>query len=230
MIRRFRLVLPCLAAGLLIVAPAEAKWEAVGGELGRNPARITLFAGAGWTGVWGSDVKKTEPAPTLEVGVTLRALGSLSLYGSYALSQHDIKGQLVQVLGQPVRPDNFSGTVDGTYEPTRIRAGLRLDGLYEEKYRVHPYLAGGVVFSLLTVKINSVDGEPPLPSLSPDNEPVDISEFEQEKLGAFLRGGVDVRLVGPFSLYLDGIYEVIEFPPGLSALASANAGLTLRPF
>jgi hypothetical protein len=97
-----------------------------------------------------------------------------------------------------------------------------------ESFRFHPYFTLGAVFSSISVKLDSVDGAPPQPSPDVDNELVDPSSFDESKIGGFLSAGAELAILSSVLFYVEGIYEVIEFPPGLNAMASATGGLALR--
>ena len=217
-----------LLAGLASAGPVVAAWEATSGELGQDRGRFNLHAGVGWTGVYGGDVENVQPGASIEAGLALRAFGSVSLYAGYGIGTYDVKGQLTQLLGQRVRPDGRSGNVVGTYEPARIRLGIRLNGLRTETHKVIPYFGIGALLTQATVTIESVDGAPPEPSPDENNELQDISSFEREMVGAYIRAGAAWRFSGLLSLYADGLYEVVEFPPGLNSMATINGGLQLH--
>jgi len=229
MLRPARIVaFAALLAGLASAGPARAAWEATSGELGRDKARFNLHAGAGWTGIYGSDVENVEPGVSLEAGLAFRVLGSVSLYAGYGVGTFDVKGQLTQLLGQRVRPDGRSGNVVGTYEPARIRLGIRVNGLRTESHKVIPYFGIGALLTKATVTIDSVDGAPPEPSPDEDNVLQDISTFERDKVGAYIRAGVAWRLASLLSVYADGLYEVVDFPPGLNSMGTLNGGVQLH--
>lgn len=238
MLRRFALsdlsalVCPpavCLAlVGLLLPSPAQAEWEVTEGELGRSSNRIAIHAGLGWTGVSGSDVERVDPTYSLDFGVSARVFRSLSLYGSYALSAHDVAGQVKSLVGQNVRPDGRSGNIDGTFDLTRIRVGIRFDGVRAETIKLQPYLAGGVVFASTTVELATVDGGAPQPSLNADGEFVNPASFDTSTIGGFMRAGVEYLLTEELSVFADGLFEVIEPPAGLHSAAAVTGGITFR--
>lgn len=233
MLRRFALsnrsALVCsLVAVLALAAPAQADWEATEGELGRSSNRVAIHAGAGWVGVMGSDVERVDPTFSLDFGISARAFRSLSVYGSYAISSHDVAGQLTQLVAQNVRPDGRSGNVSGTFDLTRIRVGLRFDGIRTEAMKLQPYLAGGAVFASAKVELATVDGRAPRPSLNSDGEFVNPSSFDRSMIGGFMRAGVEYLVSKEISVFADGLFEVIEPPAGLHSSAAITGGITFR--
>jgi opacity protein-like surface antigen len=229
MFRRARLVaLVALLAGLTTAGPARAAWEATSGELGRQSTRFTLHVGGGWAGVYGSDVGKVDPGVSLEAGLGFRVIGSVSLYAGYGAGSFDVKGQVVQLLGQRVRPDGRSGNVVGTYEPTRIRLGLLMNAFHTEGFKVVPYFGIGALLTTAKVTLDSVDGAPPQPSPDEGNVLQDPSDFDRQKYGLYLRAGAAWRLARLVSVYVDGLYEIVEYPPGLNSMATFNGGLQLH--
>jgi hypothetical protein len=222
---RAGVVLAMLASG---PATAAADWTATAGDLGTNASRFAVHVGGSWGPINGTEVEKVDPATGLEVGVSGRVWRSFSLYGSYATSQGSVKGQIVQLLDQPIRADGRSGTVDGDVSFRRFRAGVRIDGLRQEDWPFQAYFVGAAVFSTNEVKLNSVDGRPPQVLDLPDGGTLDLAKFDDSQLGFLGRIGVEYLLTTRFWVYTNFTYEVIEPPPGTNATASVNGGLTIR--
>lgn len=217
---------------LLSLAPSTAHsaddWEATMGDLGRTTTRIGLHLGAFYGATSGSEVRRVEPAAGLEVGASYRVLGSFSLYGSYALSSADVKGQVTELIDQKVRPDGRSGNVDGTIDLSRFRAGIRVDALREKGWKYQPYLVLAASITNSTVELKTVDGAPPRPSRNPEGILIDPSSFADSQIGAMGRLGVEYPVANHVGANLAFTYEGIELPPGTHSVISAYGGLTLR--
>lgn len=202
-------------------APAAA-------ELQSAATRGGAFAGAVWGGLSGSEVQKADAAPGFEGGAFWRVWRGASVWGSYAVSSHDVNGQLIQLLDQPVRPGGRSGTVEGSIQVSRLRAGVRLDALRESGWPLAPYAVAAVCFSTVEVTIDRVDGREPVPVPDAEGRPVDIRSLDDSQLGGLGRFGVEYEVAPAVRVDVHGSYEVFEFPAGTSASAAAGAGLVYR--
>ncbi len=206
--------------------PAPAP-EAV--ALDRGDSRGGVFGGLLWGSLDGSEVEKADPAIGFEGGAFWHVWRGVSVWGSYALSTHDVNGQLVQLLDQPVRGDSRSGTVTGSVQASRARAGVRLDAVRQPGWRFVPYAVAAVCFSSVEVTVDSVDGVAP-PAAVPDasGNPVDIRRIDDTQLGGLGRFGVEFQVAPMLRVDVHGTYEVLEFPAGTNASAAAGTGLVYR--
>ncbi len=226
-------LVPILATGAVLfasVVQAEDAWEASLGELGRSSTRFGLHISAGYSAVSGNEVEQVESAVGYEAGLSVRVLGNLSIFGSYAVATGDLEGQLVQILDQKIRSDGRSGNASGDLELSRWRVGVRVDALREKNWPWQPYFLGAVVFSSSEVTLDSVDqSSPPLPVSAGIGQPlIDIRTIKDSQTGALARLGLEYLLTPTIGVDLNFTYEVIELPPGTNANSSINAGLTFR--
>lgn len=227
-----RIALPLSFALLALssVAHAASEWEPVAGGLGRDNDRVLLRVGGGTGLMRGDELSKLDPAKGLEAEVALRAFWSVSVTGSWAMDRADVNGQVVQLLDQRVRADGRSGNVTGRVETKRVRAGLRVDAYREKNWKFTPYFEGGVVFSQITITIDSVDGAPPAPVPAYDgtDRVLDISEYTNNEIGAMGRAGVEYQLAPSFGVDLAGNVEIIEFQAGKNSIYSFGGGFFYR--
>lgn len=210
------------------VAAAEEDWTPAAGDLGWTTTRFALHVGGSWGPIGGTEVEKVDPASGFEVGLSGRVYHSISLYGSYASSKGNVKGQVVQLLDQPVRTDRRSGTVDGELTFRRYRAGLRIDGLRQESWPFQAYFVGAAVFSTNEVKLSSVDEAPPASIPIPGGGMLDLAKFDDSQTGFLGRVGIEYIVAPRVWVYGAFSYEVFEPPPGTNATASVNVGVTIR--
>ncbi|MEZ5066428.1 MAG: hypothetical protein R3B81_17000 [bacterium] len=217
------------AALLLAAGSAQAEWQATQGDLGRSEARAILRAGGAWAGPTGGDVDKTKPGVNYQAAAAYRVWGMFSVCGSFATGSFDVDGQVVSLIGQYVRSDLRSGNVSGSYEPQRLRLGLRFEALRTETSRVVPYLEGGALFTTTKFTIDSVDRSTPGFAPNADGEIQSVAQFERSTTGAFLRGGVEWLTAGPVGVYTEATFDAVSIPAGLHSIVSVGAGISLRP-
>jgi hypothetical protein len=220
-------------AAILLPGPVlAAAWTAVAGDLGRDDTRFAVHAGVSYGTMEGSEVEDTEPARGIDVGFSVRVLGSISVLASYAVDRSDVSGQLPQIIDQNVRADGRSGHVIGQVESRRLRAGLRVDAYREQGWRFQPYIMGAVTRSIVEVTLDSVDGQSPpspVPSLNPAEPATDISSFDTGSLlGALGRIGMEVRVSSRIGVDVNGTVEVVEFEPGTNTIFSGGSGLVVH--
>jgi len=214
---------------LASTAAAAPTWEPVAGDLGRNRERLLIRVGVDYGVMKGSELEKVDPARGFDAGIAVPVLGSISLEGSFAVDRADISGQVDQILDQKVRPDGRSGTVMGQVETRRFRAGIRVDAYREKDWKFTPYFQGDVVFSEITVTVDTVDGAAPQPIPIPGSADVlDISEYSNHEIGALGRAGLEYQVSERFSVDLCGDVEIIEFQAGTNTIYSLGSGLTAR--
>lgn len=215
---------------LLAAGPAAAAedWTPALGDLGRTATRFALHIGGNWSAITGTEVEQMDSATGYEAGISVRVFRSFSLFGGYAVSSGDVKGQVVQLLDQNVRPDGRSGNVSGQIEARRFRTGIRVDALRERNWRFQPYLLGAAVFTTTEVTIDSVDQAAPRPVPVVGGGSADISRFEDSQIGALARFGVEYRVVPLIGIDFNLSLEMMELPPGTNAATSVNGGITIR--
>jgi len=215
---------------LASAAFAAPEWEPVAGDLGRDRDRFLIRVGVDYGVMDGSELENMDPAKGFDAGVAVPLFGSLSATGSFAVDRADINGQVTRILDQQVRPDGRSGTVAGQVETRRFRAGLRVDAYREHDWKFTPYLQAAVVFSKISVTIDSVDGAEPQPIPVPGGggTVLDISEYADNEIGGLGRAGVEYHLSERLSVDLCGNVEIIEFQAGTNTIFSLGSGLTAR--
>jgi hypothetical protein len=224
----------CAAGVAFLARPSAvaAGWVPTAGDLGRSDSRYALHIGGNYGVISGAEVEGVDPGIGYEGGLSFRVLGSLSVFGSYAVNSSTVDAQLIEILDQDVRPERRSGHVEGDVETSRLRAGLRIDAHHESGWRFRPYLVGAVLFSTIDVKIDSVDNvspPPKVPTNPPGSPPVDIRKISDEQLGAMLRFGVEYYVMRAVAIDLNVSHEVVEFPAGTNAITSFHGGLSIRP-
>lgn len=198
------------------------------GALLADSSRLSFRASATWGTLDGSEVENADPALGVEAAASFRVFGPLSVWGGFATATHKVEGQVLQLLDQPVRPDQRSGTVDGEISNRRLRGGIRLDGMRQANVRVVPYVVLGAMWVTTEVTIDKVDGAPPRPVRNEFGYVVDISKFEDSRLGCMARAGIEWRFAGALGVDAHATYELLEFPPGAAGGVSAGGGLTYR--
>lgn len=213
---------PPVASPVPLPAPESAALERPGSPGG-------VFGGVLWSSLEGSEVEKADPALGFEGGAFWHVWRGVSVWGSYAVSSHDVNGQLVQLLDQPVRGDGRSGTVEGSVQVNRARAGVRLDAMRQAGWRFAPYAVAAVCFSSIEVTVDSVDGDnDPDPVPDAQGNLVDIRSIDDTQLGGLGRFGMEYEVSPILRVDVHGSFEVFEFPPGTNASATAGAGLVYR--
>jgi hypothetical protein len=211
-----------------VTALPEEPPEAPGPELAGDRTRFAAFGGVAWTSLDGTEVPKADPAPAFELGAFFRVIGSVSVWGAFASDSHEVFGQLASILDQHVRADARSGRVEAEVRARKLRAGLRVDAIREPAWRVVPYLVAAASFAKVEATIDAVDFRPPAPVPDAEGRLVDISKLEQSHTGGFGRVGLEYRLGAALRADVHGSFEVLEFPAGTSAQASAGGGVAFR--
>jgi hypothetical protein len=215
-----------LLTWLAWVTPAAAEWVAVTGDIGRTVQTATVHGGVQYANPAGSEFGKLDPGLGFEGGVAVHLIWNLSLDLSFALGSSDVDGQVVQLLDSTVREDGRSGTVLASADFTRARAGIRIDGLRQEGWRVQTYALAAVIFYTKTeVTVDQVGGSP----LASGRASFDSSQFfNLRRLGALCRVGGEVELARHMGLDVAGNYEILEFPTGTASLTSVTIGFFYR--
>ncbi len=208
-----------------VTAPAP---EVAADALEAAESRGGVFGGILWGSLDGSEVEKADPAMGFEGGAFWHLWRGISVWGSYAVSSHDVNGQLLQLLDQPVRAGGRSATVEGSVQVNRARAGVRLDALRQAGWRFVPYAVAAVCFSSIEVTVDKVDGADPVPVPDAAGNPVDIRSLDDTQLGGLGRFGVECEVSPILHVDVHGSFEVFEFPAGTNASATAGAGLVYR--
>lgn len=227
---RFVRVAPgvCALVCLWSAPVLAADWQAAAGDMGRNESRIALDIGGSWALVSGDEVEKVNPATGFEVGAAFRFFRSASLYGAFASSKSTVDGQIVALIDQPVRADGRSGNVSGDVTFTRYRAGLRIDGMRQERWPAQVYFIGAAVFVTTKVAIDTVDQATPAPIPALGGGMVDLGGFEDSQVGFMGRVGMEYSVAPRVGVDLGFTYEVFEAPPGTSSAAGFHGGVTFR--
>jgi hypothetical protein len=178
---------------------------------------VGVFAGAFYGSLSGSHVEHVDPGPGFDGGASYRVLRDLSVWASVATSSFNVKGQQVtQILGKRVLESGRSATVDGSLTFTRVRVGVRVDGLREPAFRFQPYFVGAAIFTTNKGKVDSVDGVR------------QNSSHSDSKIGGYGRFGMELRVAPRVDVDGYASYEVFEFPASTTAALSAGGGIHFR--
>ncbi|MAF26963.1 MAG: hypothetical protein CME07_03755 [Gemmatimonadetes bacterium] len=216
---RVSALLGMVLAGLVTFAPRPAPaaaWEAVEGDVGRNPSRIVLYGRGGYGHVFGTELKGVDAGPVAGGGVAARLFGSFSLDVGASMWRGGFDNQMVHLLDVPFRDDGRSGHAAGQVEVLSIRAGLRLDGVSERDWRAVPYAALFAAYHTTTVTVDSVDGV------------ARGDSFEASHPGGTARAGLLVAVARGLLLDLGADYEVLEMQFGTASAVHFGAGLAYR--
>jgi hypothetical protein len=230
MMQRRRVVRPALAilAVLATVVVAGAQTATLPPPVGQegkpssplapSPSRVGVFAGAFYGSLSGSHIEHVDPGAGFDGGASYRVLSDLSVWASFATSSYNVsKQQVTQLLGKDVLDSGRSATVEGSLTFTRVRVGVRVDGLRESTFRFQPYFVGAAIFTTNKAKLDTVDGVPPANPSHSDS-----------KIGGYGRFGVELHVTPRVDVDGFATYEVFEFPASTNAALSAGGGVHFR--
>ncbi len=212
-------------------APAAAEWVAVTGDIGLIDRTAIVHGGVQYANPAGSELEKTDPGLGFEAGAAVYLLWNLSVDLSFAMGSSDVDGQISQLLDYPVREDRRSATVQGSVDFTRVRLGVRVDGLRQDAWHLQTYVLLAAVYSKIEVTVDQIDGAPPPPDDPPPPDPptiFDAPPWDESQIGALARLGIEIELAKNMGLDIAGNYEVLEFPAGTASLASVTGGFFYR--